>query len=75
MLKKLKELYLLTDYKPQHKSAASSGPQKQWSTEEEAQLRELYSEFREAPGESHVHTVSHTKYRHIQILWVASCPG
>nr|XP_022919507.1 protein timeless homolog [Onthophagus taurus] len=50
VLKKLKEMYLLTDYKGPRKSGISAGKAripKQWSEEEEIQLRELFQEFKD----------------------------
>lgn len=45
VLKKLKEMCLLVDYKPGRKSIA-----RQWGPEEEEQLRELFNEYRDAVG-------------------------
>ncbi|XP_074037876.1 circadian regulator timeout [Leptinotarsa decemlineata] len=48
VLKKLKELYLLANYKPKKKSVGRMKPPQNWGAEEEAQLRELYEEFKDA---------------------------
>lgn len=48
VLKKLKEMYLLTDYKGPRKSGVSTQVPRQWGEDEEAQLRELYEQFRDA---------------------------
>ncbi|XP_065170446.1 protein timeless homolog isoform X2 [Atheta coriaria] len=47
VLKKLKAMYLLVDYKAGKKSVGKV-PMKQWSEEEEEQLRELFAQFAEA---------------------------
>lgn len=49
LLKKMKELYLLTDYK-KGKVRTSKKVQMQWTSEEEEQLTELYEQFKDAMG-------------------------
>ncbi|KRT83701.1 hypothetical protein AMK59_3626, partial [Oryctes borbonicus] len=48
VLKKLKEMYLLTDYKGRSKTTNNTRPAKHWSEQEEIQLRELYEQFKGA---------------------------
>lgn len=52
ILKKLKDMMLLTDYKGLKKSSGSSRPPKDWQEQEVIQLTELFEEFREATGSS-----------------------
>ncbi|XP_045461506.1 protein timeless homolog isoform X2 [Harmonia axyridis] len=47
LLKKMKELYLLTDYKKGNARKSAKVP-KHWSPEEEDQLTELYEQFKDA---------------------------
>ncbi|KAK9879043.1 hypothetical protein WA026_003849 [Henosepilachna vigintioctopunctata] len=48
VFKKMKELYLLTDYKGKKKPRLTSRLQQQWTADEEEQLIELYEQFKEA---------------------------
>ncbi|KAG5899963.1 hypothetical protein JTB14_034534 [Gonioctena quinquepunctata] len=48
VLKKLKEMYLLTDYKAKKKSGGNVKAPQNWGAQEETQLRELYEEFKDA---------------------------
>ncbi|XP_017783660.1 PREDICTED: protein timeless homolog, partial [Nicrophorus vespilloides] len=48
VLKKLKDMCLLIDYKGPRKSGISGKAPKQWGEDEEAQLQELYEEFKDA---------------------------
>ncbi|KAL3279151.1 hypothetical protein HHI36_016665 [Cryptolaemus montrouzieri] len=48
VLKKLKELFLLTDYKGPKKVRNTSRLPQQWSIDEEEQLKELYEQFKDA---------------------------
>lgn len=50
VLKKLKEMFLLTDYKRPSNSSKSMKIPQTWSSEEETQLRELYEEFKDSIG-------------------------
>ena len=54
VLKKLKEMCLLVNYKGQKSGARR--PQN-WGSEEETQLRELYQQFRDAAGKMDCHGV------------------
>ncbi|CAH1127073.1 unnamed protein product [Ceutorhynchus assimilis] len=47
VIKKLKELMLLVDYKGRKKSGAARPP-KEWSLEEEANLQELYEKYKDS---------------------------
>lgn len=52
VLWKLREMSLiLTDYKPKKKSSGRAKASQTWGADEEAQLAELYEEFKDAPGE------------------------
>lgn len=51
LLKKLKEMYLLTNYKGPKKSSGGGGRlNRQWGAEDEQQLRELFEQFKDAHG-------------------------
>ncbi|KAK9703332.1 Timeless PAB domain [Popillia japonica] len=48
VLKKLKEMYLLTEYKGRSRPANNNRPPRHWSEQEELQLRELFERFKDA---------------------------
>lgn len=50
VMKKLKEMYLLTNYKGPKKSSGGAKVNRQWEAEDEQQLRELFEQFRDTPG-------------------------
>lgn len=49
ILKKLKELYLLTDYKAHKKTSTSKVP-REWQEQEILELTELFNDFKDAIG-------------------------
>lgn len=53
-MKKLKEMYLMLDYKGSKKNVLSSRPPKNWEEQEMAQLRELFEQFKDGIGKTKI---------------------